>query len=553
MNLDHEHLFMLAMSGHIQTLIAVLSFTVLSSVFRSVQASSAYQGIAARISELVARIFTTKHGLALKRVREFEMAYQIVNGACETHDYSSVTRAVNEHLVDIVKAGRAPEDYRLVEVPWKRQQLVACSHLPEQECSAVPLVDFDSDTSNSDEMIYARAWREECDTRGNDTGAMIRVGRLRLVLEVQEHVMMAQVCVQAFIDRMIKEMERRDEEELKRSPRCFIMSDGDSTSEGGSKRYETGVYYGAPRYEEYDLRLTKKEDNCYFEGKAEILRYVDFFLREHDLSVTCGNDFFERTGMPRRCTMLLRGEPGTGKTSAVKMLARRCARSIKAVNPSMIRTPKCLREVMNSTYIEGMFVPLHRQMLVIEDIDRTPFLPLLLRYDCGGKNAVYGMDITRSDLLNAFDGLLEMTGLIIVATMNMKLEKLDDAFLRGGRLRPFKVGEMSLDDVRVMHRVWFGTSATVHTALWERVVQISNDAEMKLTQAVIGDLFSTYAEECATLHTHTHMHTNEGGGKEQADENETKTPLPLTSNGAAKQRTSKKKEALLKRLLSNIR
>lgn len=125
---------------------------------------------------------------------------------------------------------------------------------------------------------------------------------------------------------------------------------------------------------------------------------------------------FKKKSIPWRLGICLYGEPGTGKTSIIHTLASDLNLSI-----SKIKGNYSLAETIN-------YIP-DNSILVLEDVDG---------YISSRENSGGIIDprekASLSDLLNAIDGLYtKSNGRIIIMTTN-KIDKLDPALIRPGRI-----------------------------------------------------------------------------------------------------------------------
>lgn len=146
----------------------------------------------------------------------------------------------------------------------------------------------------------------------------------------------------------------------------------------------------------------------------------------------------EKLGQEKKGVVLFHGEPGTGKTHYIRYLLRELTKIDKRViyiPPSMVEVmtdPTMLSFLTNNILDEA-----RDTILLIEDAE-----PLLESRDNG---AVRTTGI--SNLLNSTDGLLnDILGLVIIATFNTELSKIDSALLRPGRLMARKeFGKLDYD------------------------------------------------------------------------------------------------------------
>ena len=155
--------------------------------------------------------------------------------------------------------------------------------------------------------------------------------------------------------------------------------------------------------EEYDL-LSPKID-------LE-LNYGSEFLKVHDTIVKKLN---QNNG---KGIILLHGDPGTGKTSYIKHLTT----LIK--DKDILFIPPSMAEMLSEPSIIPFLMDHKNSILIIEDAERVI-----------SDREINGSSPGVSNILNLTDGILgDCLSIQIVATFNMKKEKIDKALLRKGRL-----------------------------------------------------------------------------------------------------------------------
>lgn len=154
-------------------------------------------------------------------------------------------------------------------------------------------------------------------------------------------------------------------------------------------------------------------------------------LEKPDLFYGEGFDSFNQSLIKRldhekKGVVLFHGEPGTGKTHYIRYLLRELTRINKRViyiPPSMVESmtdPGMMSFLTNNILEEA-----RDTIMLIEDAE-----PLLESRENSGIRTT-GI----SNLLNSTDGILnDILGLVIIATFNIELSKIDAALLRPGRL-----------------------------------------------------------------------------------------------------------------------
>lgn len=155
--------------------------------------------------------------------------------------------------------------------------------------------------------------------------------------------------------------------------------------------------------EDYDLDIQKMDLE---------LNYGSGFLRVH-------NTIVEKLNTNRgKGIILLHGDPGTGKTSYIKYLTS------LITEKDILFIPPSMAEMLSEPSIIPFLMDHKNSILIIEDAERVIA-------DREGKGSPAGV----SNILNLTDGILgDCLSIQILATFNMKREKIDPALLRKGRL-----------------------------------------------------------------------------------------------------------------------
>jgi hypothetical protein len=165
----------------------------------------------------------------------------------------------------------------------------------------------------------------------------------------------------------------------------------------------------------------------------------DLFVPPMDLEMNYGTDFLRAHNViveklnetNGKGIILLHGDPGTGKTSYIKLLTS----LIK--DKDILFIPPSMAEMLSEPSIIPFLMDHKNSILIIEDAERVIS-------DREGNGSPAGV----SNILNLTDGILgDCLSIQIVATFNMKREKIDQALLRKGRLIvEHKFGKLSPEE-----------------------------------------------------------------------------------------------------------
>jgi ATP-dependent 26S proteasome regulatory subunit len=168
--------------------------------------------------------------------------------------------------------------------------------------------------------------------------------------------------------------------------------------------------------EDYDLVIPQTDIE---------LNYGGSFLKVHETIIETLN---KENG---KGIILLHGDPGTGKTSYIKFLTS------LVKEKDVLFVPPSMAEMLSEPSIIPFLMDHRNSILVIEDAERVIA-------DREGNGSPAGV----SNILNLTDGILgDCLNIQIVATFNMKREKIDPALLRKGRLiAEHKFENLSVDD-----------------------------------------------------------------------------------------------------------
>lgn len=155
------------------------------------------------------------------------------------------------------------------------------------------------------------------------------------------------------------------------------------------------------------------------------LNYGENFLKVHDAIIQRLNKNNDKG------IILLHGDPGTGKTSYIKYLTS------LVKEKDILFIPPSMAEMLSEPSIIPFLMDHKNSILIIEDAERVIA-------DREGNGSPAGV----SNILNLTDGILgDCLSIQIIATFNMKREKIDQALLRKGRLiAEHKFENLSVED-----------------------------------------------------------------------------------------------------------
>lgn len=236
------------------------------------------------------------------------------------------------------------------------------------------------------------------------------------------HAQLKQVMVLYFFNQFSSAVNEK-KEEIKNGNRCslvFVKQDTDKTS-----IFEIPLEIRKHLLQNVKTVINKKVSFlCYNEGFY--LEQVPAPKNKYDidLNINYGEGFSKvnsniqdfmnssNTGL-----ILFHGEPGTGKTSYVRYLLSNLNKNIVYIPPNLLSklaSPEFLDFILKNKDL----------ILLIEDAEEI----IMSREESGNSTGV-------SSLLNLTDGILgDCLKIKIIATFNMKLENIDKALLRKGRL-----------------------------------------------------------------------------------------------------------------------
>jgi ATP-dependent 26S proteasome regulatory subunit len=223
-------------------------------------------------------------------------------------------------------------------------------------------------------------------------------------------------------------------------------------------------------FELYCINNTKTFENLFFEQKDMIINQIDNFINN--------KDSYCKRGLPYKLSFLLSGLPGCGKTSFIKAIANYTKRYIIDISLSKIKTSSEFKQLFFRETFNNIYLPNNKRIYIIEDIDaitdivkeRNTTLNSYEKLDPDNtindtidmlqlmqqKNIQETDDkLTLSTILNVFDGIMELTDMIIIITTNYS-DKLDSALIRPGRIDiNLKLHKSSnIDIINILHNYY---------------------------------------------------------------------------------------------------
>jgi hypothetical protein len=197
------------------------------------------------------------------------------------------------------------------------------------------------------------------------------------------------------------------------------------------------------------LKTSKTFDNLFFEGKEALIQRLDSFKDKTT---------YERLGIQDALGLLFYGTPGTGKTSAIKAIAKYMNMSLIMVPMNQINSKKRLKKFFQTDSYSGNDIPYNKRIYVLEEIDASNWGKIIRKRTgsiCeetnptptsgpSGTIIINSRDepsrskkddepLTLGAILEVIDGIIETSGRIIIMTTNHK-EMIDPALLRPGRI-----------------------------------------------------------------------------------------------------------------------
>jgi ABC-type dipeptide/oligopeptide/nickel transport system ATPase component len=222
-------------------------------------------------------------------------------------------------------------------------------------------------------------------------------------------------------------------------------TENDDNRDGNSKNKEDNINWSS-----HPFTSTKSFDTVFFKDKRKMINKLDKFINDPD--------FYVRTGQPYMLGILIHGEPGCGKSSIIKSIAKYTQRHIMYVNLNDVKNDRELENIFYGEFVNGNYIPYDKRIIILEDIDCAGTVAherksgsedeevkeILKDASTSVSDKIYlkkvleeqnknSDKLTLACLLNLIDGVMEQHGRILIITTN-HIEKLDPALIRDGRI-----------------------------------------------------------------------------------------------------------------------
>jgi hypothetical protein len=268
----------------------------------------------------------------------------------------------------------------------------------------------------------------------------------------------------AFITHTLKEFSRKDERQ------CIFVLNDDTLRNWSMIQFNT----------------TKTFDNMFFKQKNDLKERLEFFQNNENE--------YKRLGIPYTLGIMFHGDPGTGKTSAIKSIANYTGRHLIIVPLKHIKKIDTLKTIMTSSMISNFNVPFEKRIYVFEEIDCSGWADIIrsrkLKDICDNsacsednKSKEPEIQVTLGEFLELLDGVVEIPGRIIIMTTNHP-EDVDPAIMRPGRIdMKIHFTKMRRQDIADMYKLWF--SYEIPKWVFEKL------EDGAFSQAELGNIFAT--------------------------------------------------------------
>jgi hypothetical protein len=172
--------------------------------------------------------------------------------------------------------------------------------------------------------------------------------------------------------------------------------------------------------------------------------------------------------------VLLHGLPGTGKTSLIRTL-------IHDVDKEFIVVPTNMGEAISSPDFSSFLYEHTNCVLVIEDAEK-------IVSSRGGIGSSTGV----ANILNLTDGIMgDCLGVQIIATFNMKRDKIDEALLRKGRLiAENELKALSIEESNRLLMYLKKSHVATHPMTLAEIYNVDEDSLLSEKEEAIGFKFN---------------------------------------------------------------
>lgn len=116
-----------------------------------------------------------------------------------------------------------------------------------------------------------------------------------------------------------------------------------------------------PTYTEFSFNSGMSFKNVFFPEKDSLVEKINFFQNNED--------WYTERGIPYTLGLLLHGEPGCGKTSAIKAIANMTGRHIISVPLKNVKTTSELYGIFFGAKFNKKCFDMNKRLYVLEDID----------------------------------------------------------------------------------------------------------------------------------------------------------------------------------------
>ena len=182
------------------------------------------------------------------------------------------------------------------------------------------------------------------------------------------------------------------------------------------------------------------------QDKKKLFSSLDVFKYKRDL--------LESLGLPHKLGVLLYGEPGCGKSSAILAIASFLQKDIFYIDLKTVKTNRELKMIFDHVYTLNA----NGGVIAMEDIDCASDIVLQRKEIITGEGSIScdGDNLTLDFLLNLLQGTLTKDGTVFVATTNY-IQKLDTALVRDGRFDvKIELKKCNREQLSQMFEIFFG-------------------------------------------------------------------------------------------------